>query len=73
MIFTVFFIVIIILVVILVYITKIRIRDVAEFTNEENQYKIIFQAVGEPEFPFGKTRVKVTLVDSKNKKINSSI
>lgn len=70
-IFLIVFIIICILISIFVYITKIRITDVAEFVNEENKYKIIFQAVGEPEWPFGRTRVKVTLVNSNNKKINS--
>ena len=65
------FIIIIVLIAIFIYITKFRITDVAEFVNEENKYKIIFQAVGEPEWPFGRTKVKVTLVNSNNKKISS--
>ena len=69
--FITFFIIIIALITIFVYITKIRITDVAEFANEENKYKIIFQAVGEPEWPFGRTKVKVTLVNSNNEKIKS--
>lgn len=69
--FITFFIIIIALIAIFVYITKIRITDVAEFANEENTYKIIFQAVGEPEWPFGRTKVKVTLINSNNKKIKS--
>lgn len=69
--FITFFIIIIALIAIFVYITKIRITDVAEFANEENTYKIIFQAVGEPQWPFGRTKVKVTLINSNNKKINS--
>lgn len=69
--FITFFIIIIALIAIFVYITKIRITDVAEFANEENKYKIIFQAVGEPEWPFGRTKVKVTLINSNNKKIKS--
>lgn len=69
--FITFFIIIIALITIFVYITKIRITDVAEFANEENKYKIIFQAVGEPEWPFGRTKVKVTLINSNNKKIKS--
>lgn len=62
---------IIALIVIFIYITKIKITDVAEFVNEKNKYKIIFQAVGEPEFPFGRTKVKVTLVNSNNIKVKS--
>ena len=49
----------------------VKITDVTEFVNEENKYKIIFQAVGEPEWPFGRTKVKVTLVNSYNMKIKS--
>lgn len=60
-----------VLIAIFVYITKIKITDVAEFINEENKYKIVFQAVGEPEWPFGRTKVKVTLVNSNNIKIKS--
>lgn len=65
------FVIIIILIAIFVYLTKIKITDVAEFVNEENKYKIIFQAVGEPEWPFGRTKVKETLVNSNNEKIKS--
>lgn len=70
-IFITIFTIIIILIAIFVYITKIRITDVAEFINEDNKYRVIFQAVGEPEWPFGRTKVKVTLVNSNNKKISS--
>ena len=55
----------------LVYITKFKIKDIAEIVNEESQYKVIFQEVGEPGFPFGSAKVKVTLVDSNNKLISS--
>ena len=58
-------------VAIFIYITEIRITNVAEFVNEKNNYKVVFQAVGEPEWPFGKTKVKITLVDSNNKRIKS--
>ena len=70
-IFITFLIIISIFIVLFIYIIKIRITDVAEFVNEKNNYKIIFQAVGEPEWPFGRTRVKVTLVNSNNKRIKS--
>lgn len=65
------FIIIIIFILIFVYITQFRITDVAEYINEKNKYKILFQAVGEPEWPFGRTKVKVTLVNSNNIKIKS--
>lgn len=51
------------------YITKLRITDVSEYINKDNGYKVIFQAVGVPEWPFGTTKIRVTLVNSKNKKI----
>lgn len=70
-IFLTFIVIVAIIIAIVLYITGIRITDVAEFVNEENKYKVIFQAVGEPEWPFGRTKVKVTLVDDKNKKIKS--
>lgn len=70
-IFITFIAIIIILIARFVYITEFRITDVAEFVNENNKYKIIFQAVGEPEWPFGRTKVKVTLVNAKNRKIKS--
>ena len=66
-----FLIIISIFIAIFVYIIKIRITDVAEFVNEKNNYKIIFQEVGEPEWPFGRTKVKVTLVNSNNKRLKS--
>ena len=40
-IFIIIFFIIIALIAIFVYITKIRITDVAEFVNEDNKYKII--------------------------------
>ncbi|HJJ04782.1 MAG TPA: hypothetical protein OIM45_02750 [Clostridiaceae bacterium] len=70
-IFLTFIVIVAIIIAIVLYITEIRITDVAEFVNEENKYKVIFQAVGEPEWPFGRTKVKVTLVNDKNKKIKS--
>lgn len=65
------FVFIIIIASIFIYITKYRITDVAEYKNEKNNYKILFQAVGEPEWPFGKTKVKVTLLNSNNKEVES--
>lgn len=63
--------IIIVFIVVTVYITEIKITNIAEFVDEENQYKIIFQEVGEPGFSFGDAKVKVTLVNSNNKLINS--
>lgn len=63
--------IIIVFIVVSGYITEIKITDIAEFVDEENQYKIIFQEIGEPGFPYGAAKVKVTLVNSNNKIINS--
>ena len=52
-----------------IYITKLRVIDICEYMNKDNGYKVIFQAVGEPEWPFGATKIRVTLVDSRNRKI----
>lgn len=58
-----------VLVFIFIYITELRITDVSEYINKENGYKVIFQAVGTPKWPFGETKVRVTVVNSRNKKI----
>ena len=60
-----------ILIALFVYITEFRITNIARFVNEENNYKVIFQEVGEPDWPFGKMKVKVTLVNERNKKLKS--
>ena len=54
-----------------IYITTIKVTNVSEYTNPTNKYTILFQAVGEPEWPFGKTKVKITLLDDNKKEIES--
>lgn len=60
-----------ILILLFIYITKYRITDVCEFTNPNEKYTVSFQAVGEPEWPFGRTKVRVTLLDKNNHRIES--
>ena len=52
------------------YNTHIRIKDVCRYTNPENQYTIVFQAVGSP-VSFGATSVKVSLLDDTDKIVES--
>lgn len=54
-----------------IYITKIKVNNISEYTNPINKYTVLFQAVGEPEWPFGKTKVKITLLDDNKKEIES--
>jgi hypothetical protein len=54
-----------------IFITKIKVTNVSEYTNQTNNYTVLFQAVGEPEWPFGRTKVKITLLDDNKKKIES--
>ena len=39
--------------------------------NENNDYKIVFNSIGEPGWPFGPEKVKVILYDDNDKRINS--
>lgn len=55
----------------LIFTTKIKVTNVSEYTNPVNNYTILFQAVGEPEWPFGRTKVKLTLLDNDKKKIKT--
>ncbi len=55
----------------IIYKTKYEINDVTEFVNEGNNYKVVFQSVGQPEWPFGDTKVMVTLKNGQGEKINS--
>lgn len=61
----------IILIGLFIYSIKFKISDVSKYENEQNNYTILFQAIGEPEWPFGSTKVKVTLLNSNGKKVES--
>lgn len=54
-----------------VYVTEIRATNISQYVNPTNNYTILFQEVGEPEFPFGKTDVKITLLSDKKKKVDT--
>lgn len=53
------------------YVTDIKVTDISKYTNPDNNYTVLFQAIGTPEWPFGKTNVKITLLDNKNKKVET--
>lgn len=58
------------------YITKYKITDVGAETSIDGRYKVVFQQIGEPDFPFGATQIRIlvkrengTLVDKKETSI----
>lgn len=65
------FVIITLLIGIFIYITKFKLKDISQHINEDKGYCVIFQQIGEPDFPFGATSVKVTLFDKNNKKIET--
>ena len=52
-----------------IYVTEFKVTYVSQHVNPINNYTILFQEVGEPEWPFGKTHVKITLLNDKKKKV----
>lgn len=52
-----------------IYITEPYVKDVSQYVNPVNNYKILFQTVGSPDWPFGKVDVRITLLNDKNKKV----
>ena len=51
-----------------IYETEYKLTTISKHTNPNNNYKILFQSVGEP-FLFGPDKVKITLLDDKKKKV----
>ena len=60
-------------ILVFVYITEYRITNVANFENPKNKYTVLFQQVGSPDWPFGATTVKVTLLNKKGRKVESFV
>lgn len=54
-----------------IYVTEFKVTYVSQHVNPINNYTILFQEVGEPEWPFGKTDVKITLLNDKKKKVEA--
>lgn len=56
-------ILIIILAVSFTYVTGYKIHEVASSTSPDGKYELLFQQVGDPEWPFGYTHAKLVLKD----------
>lgn len=51
-----------------IYSARYKIADIDSATSPDGRYKIIFQAVGEPDFPFGDSHARIVL-KSKNETV----
>ncbi|WP_287388698.1 hypothetical protein [Lachnospira sp.] len=58
-----FNILIMILAGIFTYTTKYKIHDVASYTSPDGKYELLFQQVGDPDWPFGHTHARLVLQD----------
>ena len=50
---------------------KLIVKDIASFESPNGSYILIYQQLGAPQFPFGRTEVRLTLKDKRGRKINS--
>ena len=44
-----------------IYVTRYRITDIDAASSGDGQYEVIFQAVGEPDWPFGNSHARIVL------------
>ena len=44
-----------------IYVTRYRIADIDTAASDDGQYEVIFQAVGEPDWPFGYSHARIVL------------
>lgn len=51
---------------------KKTVKDIASFGSPDGGFVLIFQQLGEPEWPFGKTDVRLTLKDKTGKTLNET-
>ena len=51
---------------------KVAVTDIANFESPDGSYCIQYQQIGDPEWPFGRTDVRLTLYDS-NGHIQNSV
>ncbi len=49
-----------------------NLTDVASFDSPDGGFVLIFQQLGEPDWPFGKTDVRLTLKDKTGKTLNET-
>ena len=45
------------------YTTRYKIHDVASYTSPNGKYELLFQQVGDPDWPFGHTHARLVLQD----------
>ena len=45
------------------YTTRYKIHDVASYASPDGKYKLLFQQVGDPDWPFGHTHARLVLKD----------
>ena len=45
------------------YTTRYKIHDVASYTSPDGKYELLFQQVGDPDWPFGHTHARLVLKD----------
>ena len=55
-----------------IYYMNYKTKTISEIYGDNN-YKIVLKTIGESGFPFGDAKVKVTLYNDKNKKIDSFV
>jgi len=65
------FLIPIMIVGLILYRIYLKPTDISTNINQVNGYKIVFKQIGETGWPFGPTKVKVVLLNNKNRKIKS--
>ena len=45
------------------YTTRYKIHDVASYTSPDGKYELVFQQIGDPDWPFGHTHARLVLKD----------
>ena len=48
-----------------IYVTRYKITEIDAVTSPDGAYEIIFQAVGEPDWPFGYSHARIVLKEGK--------
>ena len=44
-----------------IYVSKYKITDISSSVSSDGLYEVVFQSVGEPDFPFGATHARIVL------------
>ncbi len=50
---------------------KLTVTDITSYESPDGSYCLIYQQLGDPEWPFGKTEVRFTLNDCNNNTLNT--